>query len=318
MGKVRFLTIGAVLSFAVVGTSSTFAQRGGGKRSAQIEVRIAALNPTIGFEETKLGRDGKIYISSKSGLASDDIVSMEAVATRGGSDIQISVTNVAAARLAILMEQTKADALAIYDRGQLIAAGAAQVDPTQSRVTIEGLSSETATRLVARVSQRSATPVGPAMLVVASDTTVEAGGVVGFDVYLTGKVSDLRAFQVTLAPDAGMKDMVTLKDVTMDTERDDFVFLGMRKLDAVDKFGGRITATLFEGGLEVGGQSKQYLGSYQFQVSPDATGSFRITVQSSPSESTLLNSANYPIAFALATSTVVEITGTRRATPTGR
>ncbi len=317
MGKVRILTIGAALTFAVVSATPGFAQRGG-KRSAQIDVRLAALNPTVGFEQTSLGRDGKIYISSKSGLGNDEIVSVEALAIRGASDLQFSVTNVAAMRLSMLMKQTKSDALAVYQHGQLIAAGSAQVNTTQSRVTIEGLASETATRLVTAIGQRSATRMGPAMLVVPSDSTVEPGGVVGFDVYLTGKVSDLRAFQVTLAPDAASKDKVSLKDVTMDTERDDFVFLGMRKLDAVDKFGGRITATLFKGGLEVSGQNKNYLGSYQFQVAPDASGSFRIEIQSAPAESTLLNSTNYPIGFALASTATVEIVGTRVRTPSGR
>ena len=115
-----------------------------------------------------------------------------------------------------------------------------------------------------------------------------------------------------------MSEMVTLKDVTMDTERDDFIFLGMRKLDAVDKFGGRITATLFEGGHELSGQDKQYLGSYEFQVSAEATGSFRIMVRSAPSASTLLDSRNQPIGFALAPSAVVQIVGSRRVDPTGR
>src|SRR5207244_658745 len=92
-----------------------------------------------------------------------------------------------------------------------------------------------------------------------------------------GSVKGLRSYQVSLDTNGGSAGSLTRTDLVINKNRPDYVFGTEQSIVAEDKAGGRAGAVLFDGSVDVakGG----YLGTYAFEASADAKGSFAVNVQ---------------------------------------
>jgi hypothetical protein len=279
MRKVMTVLVAALVSVGVVGQASagrpTDAQRAG--KQAAVSFRLAATNPTPGFEAMTLSGDRTIYVSPQAALSAGQVAAADAIATRTGSDVSLSLTNEAAGRLGTMAASLGADHLAIFVGGKLVSAGKFSFDADEGLATISGLSSDQARELTRAIRGKSAVPVGRTIAVVASQGTIQAGEAVTLEVFVKGGISDVRAYQVALTISGGTAGELTRSNMWIDTERADYVFRGHDKLDALDRTGGRMGAVILSGGT--GAMQRAYLGSYTLEASADASGTFTVNIR---------------------------------------
>jgi len=129
--------------------------------------------------------------------------------------------------------------------------------------------------------------------VVAQQDTVAPGDLVTVDVYVSN-VQSLRTYQFALTVSDGETGGLTRDHGVVDTTNASFVFNSGQMIQAVDQIHGRFGAVLFHGGADA--TTPRYLGSYTYQVSPDASGTFTVSV--TPGNTSFLNSeAGVPLPF---------------------
>ena len=92
----------------------------------------------------------------------------------------------------------------------------------------------------------------------------------------------------------GASGLLTTEELWMDTQRADYVFRGLEKLDAVDRVGKRLGAVLLSGGTQP--IDTGYLGSYSLRASDDASGTFSVTI-SAKETSMVASKSNQIILF---------------------
>lgn len=278
MRKVMAVLAAALVSVGVVGQASAGsprdAQRAG--KQAAVSFRLAATSPTPGFEALTIG-DRTVYVSPQAALSAGQVAAADTIATRTGSDVSLSLTNEAAARLGTMAANLGADQLAIFIGGNLVSAGKLSLNAGAGLATISGLSSDQALEVTRAIRGKSPVPVGRTIAVVASQGAIQAGAAVTLEVFVKGGVSDVRAYQVALTISGGTAGQLTTSDLWMDSERADYVFVGHEKLDAVDRTGGRMGGVLLSGGT--GAMQRAYLGSYTLEASADASGTFTVNIR---------------------------------------
>ncbi len=279
MRKVLAVVAAAVVAVGVVyvglAGSRTDSSRAG--KEGVVSFRLASTSPVRGFEAMTFGDDRTVYVAPQAALSAGAVVSAEAIATRNGSDISLSLTDESAGRLGAMLDKGAADQLAIFVGDQLVSSGAFSFDAGSGRATISGLSSANARRVTRVINRRRTAPVGTAITVVPSQTTIEPGEVVTVDIFVTGGLSDLRAYQLELEISEGASGVLTISEMWMDTQRLDYVFRGLDKLDAVDRIGKRVGAVLLSGGSQP--MDRGYLASAALIASEDASGTFSVTIR---------------------------------------
>ena len=296
MRKVMAVVAAAVVAVGVVNVvlagSRTDSPRAG--KQGVVSFRLASTSPTRGFEAMTFGDDRTVYVAPQAALSAGAVVSAEAIATRNGSDVSLSLTDESAVRLGALLDKGVADQLAIFVGDQLVSSGTFSFDAGSGRATIFGLSSADARRVTRVINRRRNAPVGTAITLVPSQTTIEPGEVVTLDIFVTGGVSDLRAYQLAVEISEGASGLLTTEELWMDTQRVDYVFRGLEKLDAVDLIGKRLGAVLLSGGAQP--METGYLGSYVLRASEDASGTFSVTL-SAKDTSMVVGTSNQMIRF---------------------
>ena len=186
--------------------------------------------------------------------------------------------------------------------GRLVSAPSVETIAANGHVVIQGLSSGQASRL-SRLLQAQVTAVdAPVVTVVPQEAMGAAGDRFTVDVYISG-VADLRTYQVALDTWGGATGSLTREDLSVDVDRADYVFGAAQAIQASDPVHGRIGAVLFDGSVDAA--DSRYLGSYTFQASRNASGTFTIGVQ--PGGNTFLadsRTQRMPFRTAAATVTV--------------
>lgn len=308
MRKVMTVLAAALVSVWVVGEGSARAQDSArsGKRSA-VSYRLASTTTVQGFERMNLGREAAIYVAPKAVLSGSDIASVRTIDVRNGTDLALSLTGDAATRFGNLLSRHVADQLAIFSGKRLVAAGAVSFDGDEGLATISGLSSSQVQRLAGVLRIQGVVPAGAVIALVPAQRVIQAGEATTIDVFVS-RVSDLRSYQVSLTTSGGASGQLAIEDLSIDTDRADFVFGDRDKLKAADRVGKRIGAVLVDGGVDVAGQA--YLGTYVVRASGDATGTFSINVRTDD-QSLLWDSSNKPIRFGTSTPATISV-GTAR------
>lgn len=117
-------------------------------------------------------------------------------------------------------------------------------------------------------------------------------------------VTDLRGYQVALEVRAKDGTVYKLADASVNTDREDYVFVGLFSLNAVDlNVPARLMGVLMAGGINVDGVA--YLGTFDFEVPKDSSEPFEVVLQGG--ENTLLRNSNAePIPFTVATPILAE------------
>ena len=107
-------------------------------------------------------------------------------------------------------------------------------------------------------------------------------------------VAGLRGYQVSLAVTGGEGGNLALERIRVDTKRADYVFAGLRAVNADDVGRGRLAGALFAGTVDVAGPG--YLGTFAYRATPEASGTFRVSLRTGR-HSSLYNAASEGMGF---------------------
>lgn len=303
--SVAFLGVAGAMSAQAQTESLRSAKR------SMLDIRMARITPASGFDAMTIDRSKTIYVASRGSLSSDMIESARSIAVRGGSDVELSLTQKAADRLSNSMSKYGVDHLAVFVAGKFQSYGPVTLDGRNA--TISNVTSTQADRLTSLVNLTTTITGGPAIKLVASQIAIPGDGTVRVDVFLAGDADGLRAYQVNLAIKGGDAGQLIVEDVVIEKNRADFVFVGQQQLDAADKAGWRLASALFAGTVDA---KSGYLGSFMIRASADAAGTFELSAITDAGASTLIDRDNKPIPFA--TRPISITVGTRAVTPTRR
>ncbi len=277
--------IGAVAMAVTVARAESRAVRDA-KKAASVSFRLAGVSPREGFERIDLGGDrGAMYVSSRPVWHPSEIAS---VRTRDGG-LELTLTREAADR--VRSTEHADDFVAVVGDGQVVSVGSLTTAGDLAAIT--GLASGDADRIVRLLGAPRPSPTTPSPTI----TLVPMGsrdGLFQIDVFVQG-VSELRSYQVGLQVDGGDGGALVLEEVEIDSARETFVYRNLDAISAADQVGGRIAGVLHEGGIDSADQA--YLGTYNFRATPEAMGTFRVSVAEMGVKTFLADARNERIEF---------------------
>lgn len=254
---------------------------------APVSFRMATSTPTPDFEKMTLEDGQAIYVSPRVSFTNDEVVS--ALQGTGRNGLDLTITAEAAERIG----RTPSDRLAVFVDGRLAAAPNLAETDAAGRVVVTELTSAQLQRLSPVLGITSDGGTGAVLRVVPRQTSAQAGSTVTVDVFLSGAPS-LRTYQFGVDAVGGRTGSLTREIGRIEEEREDFVLGTAQAIKAVDDSRGRAGGTMFEG--EVDATNPSYLGTFDYRVSDDASGTFVIKIRVGE-DSFLHNGENFPIGF---------------------
>ncbi len=300
MRRFVMLTAALLVGVGFIGLESARADRPA--KGDQVTLRLATDVPTRGMEKITVG-DRTLFISGKAGISGRDVVSTEAIESRDGSDVELSLTKAGAARLAGLMKDAGTNQAVLFSGRKALMAGTISFSSDQGIATITGLNADDAQQLSQMIQGRRSIG-GPTLTVVANTTSIAPDGAVTLDVFVSG-VASLRTYQTKLGISGGDAGQLTVDDLFVDHTRADYVFGTAQKLDAVDRTGNRIGAVLMDGGVDAMGA--KYVGTYTVRASSDAAGTFNVNVITADRSSIVMTSENKELAVGAGPSAMITV-----------
>jgi hypothetical protein len=102
--------------------------------------------------------------------------------------------------------------------------------------------------------------------------SVSPGGTVDVHAFVT-EPTDLRGVQAAVSITGGRGGTLTVEALSINEQHIAFVFLGEEYVSTLDTTGGRLMAGMYDGGVNVGAQSK-YTGTFRLRASSNARGTF--------------------------------------------
>lgn len=136
------------------------------------------------------------------------------------------------------------------------------------------------------VDQTAAT-TGATVSVKALNSTIQPGGTVTVEAYISGALN-VSAYQVQLSATGGTKGTLTLETMAVDRQRPDFAFYqaNSEMLDVQSKNSEWVGLVRTSGAGDIVKQA--YVATFTFRASPDASGTFKINVRSDSTETFIL------------------------------
>lgn len=310
----RVWMVAAALSVGVglIGIESAQADRPA--KGDTVTLRLGSDTASRDLEKVAVG-DRTLYVAAKATLSSGEVVSTESIASRDGSDVELTLTPKGAAHLAELMDRHDGRQAVLFSGRKAILAGALSFDRESGVATITGLSADQADQFTNVIQNRIVISDGPTMRVVADQSSIAPGDAVTVDVFVSG-VPSLRTYQVKVGTTGGQSGRLGFEDLWVDHERADYVFGTAQKLDAVDRTGGRIGGVLMTGGVNA--VQSRYLGSYTFRASPDASGTFEINITTAERQSILMSEGNQELNVGIGPAATITVGNASRVPATGR
>ncbi len=263
-----------------------------GKRSP-VSLRLATSTPTPGHEELNAG-GRTLYLVPRATLGPSKVVSAEAIATRSGSDVELTLTEQGVDLLSSAIATHKADHLAIMVGRKPFATAELSLDARAGSLKLIGLTGQQAKQLLRVVNRSAAPPAAATFTVVPDRTTIQPGETVNVHVFLSG-ASQIRSYQVKLVVRGGVTGGLLIDNLWIDSERADYVFGTLQKLEAVDPSNSRMAGVLMQGGVDA--VNPAYVGSYSLRAPSDASGVFSVNLGLDHNESILLRADDRPMHF---------------------
>jgi hypothetical protein len=288
----------------VLAASAWADSRGRDSKGSAVSFRMASTTAVKGYDKMTVETDGStVYVSPRPIWSGGEVVSAQ---TRD-SALELTLSSDTARRLESAREG--GDRVAVFVDGQLNSVGT--LSTNGGRATIKGLNSpstERVMRLLNRVRPAPApTPISAMVTLVPSGAE---GDLHFVDVFVQG-VTGLRTYQVSLVVDGGTQGELVRDEVSVEEQRPDFVFKDLDVITAADQIGGRAMSTLRDGIVDR--PEASYLGTYAFRATPDAAGTFEVTVDMSE-KSFLADSQNEMIEFQPGPAAVITVGGNTRRT----
>lgn len=254
---------------------------------ASVAFRMATSTPTQDFEKMTLEDGQTVYVSPRVSFTSDEVLS--ALQSTGRNDVDLTITAEAAERIG----RTPSDRLAVFVNGRLAAAPGLEETDAAGRVVVTELTSAQLQRLSPVLGITTDGSTGAVMRVVARQTSALPGDIVTVDVFLSGAPS-LRTYQFGVDAVGGRTGSLTREIGRIEEQREDFVLGTAQAIKAVDDSRGRAGGTMFEG--EVDATNPMYLGTFDYRVSDDASGTFVVRIRMGE-DSFLHNGESFAIGF---------------------
>lgn len=299
----RSLSIVSALALAIcfVGESTALGQKDVRRQDARstLSFRLASATPVAGFQAATLEDGRTVYVAPGAVLGRSDVTSIESIEARRGNDLQLSLTSAASDRLTNLQSRHGADQLAVFQAGRLITSGELELDGETNSALISGITLVDATQITRLI--RSGTPSGTLVTLVATSSTIQPGGMITVEAFLSG-AKNIRAYQMNLVSAGGTSGKVTLSNLLVETERENYIFRGRQQFEAVDQGGRRLGGVLVNGSVDA--LDRAYLGSFTVQASADASGTFQVGVKTRQGTSMLMDPDNELLSFSVAPTTV--------------
>ncbi len=266
---------GAMLTPAAFARDRTERASNVGTKVGTVVFRLASQTADSGFEAQTLPNGRTVYVSAQDAFTSAEVGSIATTRSGDGQQMSITLEPGASERLAMRTTESGADSVAIIRGGRVVAVGSI-ASIGVNITTITGLTAAEAARIQRLVATRNLADASTVVTVVPQQAVVSPGGMVTVDVYISN-VQSLRTYQFALSVTNGDTGSLTRDHGVVDLANADFVFDGRGQvIQAVDEVNGRFGAVLFQGGADA--PTRKYLGSYTYQVSPDASGTFTISV----------------------------------------
>lgn len=237
--------------------------------------RVASSTAVNGFSAQKTRSGETVYVAPSDTFTIGDVVEFQTPRGRTDGQVKIVLQPGVTERIATASAGGSMNKLAILHGGRLVDVGTIDSIGVNQAV-VSGMASAEVTRLSGMVVNPGlAGDTSTVVTIVPRRDTASAGGTVTVDVFVSN-VPKLRTYQFALDTSGGTTGTLTRTDGVVDQTRSDFVFGTDQVIQAVDKIHGRFGAVLFNGGKDV--KAASYVGTYNFQASPDAKGAFTISV----------------------------------------
>ncbi|MFQ5590588.1 MAG: hypothetical protein ACE5HE_05450 [Phycisphaerae bacterium] len=134
-------------------------------------------------------------------------------------------------------------------------------------------------------------------------------------VYLSN-IPDLGAYQIRLKAEGGTRGSLSVRDLTIERSRKDYVFGTEEIVDVVNRTDAILGAVKARGGTAVG--KPRYAGTFNFEASADAKGVFSIVIEKGPAATLLTNSVAQTLPFELGQIATITVSGAPKRPVSGR
>jgi hypothetical protein len=273
-----------------------------------VSFHMASTTPINGYDKVSLGTDnGVLYVGPRAVWTSKEVVSARTTDSADGAVMELTLSPEAAQRLSSELKHKSGDRLAIYAEGRLVSSGTLGATSSGGRLTITGINSVNTEQVLKLLNGERPAPMPSAPTAGPVISLVPAGqspdGLYLVDVFVQG-ATNLRTYQIAVVVTGGTSGELLRDELQIETTRPDFVFGELNAISAADQTGGRLAGVLIDGGVDRPAAS--YLGTYSFQPSPDAAGTFQVSIDSRP-HSFLLDAGNEMLEFRTAPAALVTI-----------
>jgi hypothetical protein len=262
-----------------VGVIAVASARGDSRTSRDIKgspvsFRLASTTPISGYDKMTMEGGGVVYVSARPIWSGGEVVSAQ---SRDGAGLELTLTTEAARRVASLASGS-GNRVAVFVDGKLASVGA--LNAGDGRTTITGLNALSAERVLRLLNGvRPAPQPSPTTAILSVVPAGSEGDLYFVDVFVQG-VKGLRTYQITLEVEGGATGDLVREEVTVDEARPDFVFTELSYLVPADQVGGRVAGVLVNGPIDRA--EPGYMGTYAYRATPDASGTFQVSIAESP------------------------------------
>jgi hypothetical protein len=269
---------------------------------------MASTTPINGYDKVSPGTDnGVLYVAPRVVWTSKEVVSARTTDSPDGAVMELTLSSEAAQRLASELKHKSGDRLAIYSAGKLVSSGTLGAGSTGGRLTITGINSVSTEQVLKLLNGErpvpapSPSPAEPVISLVPAGQSPD--GLYLVDVFVQG-ATNLRSYQIGVLVTGGTSGDLLRDELQIEKTRPDFVFGDENAISAADQVGGRLGGVLIDGGVDR--PAPAYLGTYSFHPSPDAAGTFEVSIDSRP-QSFLSDAGNAMLEFRTAPAALINI-----------
>ncbi len=277
MTKSKWMYAAAGLALITVVTSAWAGDRASRSNKAAVSFKLASTAAVTGFTAQQTTDGQTIYVASQTLFTIADVQALSSSRVRTTQVVAMTLAPGVSEKLAMSTGKTGANQIAMLRGGRVVTVGSIEAIGVDE-ATLSGLNAGEVSRLSRIIATKGLAGDAAMVTVVPRSESATAGGTITVDVYVSN-VAGLRTYQFALDVSGGATGTLSRDHGVVDVANAEYVFGADQVIQAVDEQYGRFGATLIRGSIDVTGQ--KYLGSYTYQVSPDATGSFTIEVNRS-------------------------------------
>ncbi len=269
-------------------------------RVTHVAFRAVSDQPVAGYQRIAQDSGQVIFVAPRPAWGQGEVLAIESAPTEG--QLSLRLTDEALERLAT----TDVRQVAVFVDNRVTAISNLKIEGEAGFVALTELLPGHAQRL-SRVLEIAPAEFGtPTITAVAREAEAQAGSQVIVDVFVNS-VMDLRAFQVAVdaMPTAETRrGRIELKELFVETDRPNYVFVNDEAVNSADKKRGRILGAMYDGSIAA--LDRLYVATFVFGVSQDAQGTFQFQVRNN-GDTLLRDADSLPVGFQVGVPATVRV-----------